>query len=163
MGSLLKYKFNNWKLRWEKPLHSSYLALPSQKILPCKRLCFWECWETTLGPLPPWLESAVLGHQGLNICRWAASTDVGLVDVGNMVYIYCIHWTKSAPCGFGDFYGFGGFCECAFLQGEVVGVFWLWFGFTLFPLRKGVKNSNERNMKIGSFKNAPKRFFILSY
>lgn len=91
MGSLEKYKYHNWKLRWEKPLNSSYLALPNQKILPCKSSCFWECWETTLGPLPPWLKSAVLRQQELNIWRRAASTDAGLVSILLMLETWCIY------------------------------------------------------------------------
>lgn len=162
MGPLLKYKFQNWKLRWEKPLNTSYLAIPSQKILPCKSLCFWKCWETTLCPLSSWHEPAVLRHQELNIQRRIACTVTGPVDVGNiMVYIYSIYWTKL-PVGAGFFIGLGVLGSVVFCRGRLLGFFWSLLVFTLFPLREGVRNSNKRNMKIWSVKNASKCFFILN-
>lgn len=51
---MTKYNFQNLKLRSEKPLSSSYLALLNQKLLPCKS--FWEHAATEIDLLPPWLE-----------------------------------------------------------------------------------------------------------
>lgn len=110
-GPLLKYKFQNWKLGWEKPLNSSYLSLP--KILPCKSLCFWKCWESTLCPLPPWLESAVLRSwtfegellpqlRGLLMfetwCIYIVSIGQSQLPVGLVVFIGLGVWGSALFC-----------------------------------------------------------------
>lgn len=132
MDSLPKYSFQNWKLRSEKPLNSSYLVLPSQKLLPCKSWCFWDWSETTAGPLPPWLESDVLMHQQLNIWRKVAPIDTGLVSNLLMLETWRIADKVRSPWVWGVFCWFClGFFFVCFLY--LLGVFCLFcFGSVFF-------------------------------